>query len=333
MQITYIETESKDAAFHFSVEEYILRHFPLKQPVMMIWQADRCVMLGSYQVANAEIDIGRASRENVQIVRRSSGGGAIYNDLGVLLYTIITPYEQGQHPQQAARDKAADIIVRALNQMGVPAKFEGRNDIIVDGKKVSGLAQYARDGRICTHGSLLYDADLEMLAQILRVDEEKIRSKAIRSVRSRVTNIAEHINPGYSTAQFMEKLKWHIFKTVQPERYELCADDLARVDEIFQSKYNNPSWTFGQSPKFTFHNSRRFAAGRVGVYLDIAQGSVASCSIRGDFLGTVPIRGLEEQLENKTFTYQEFAAALDEISLQPYLGGISKSELLSCIFD
>ena len=329
----YIKTNSTDAAYHFSVEEYIMRHFNSGQPVMMIWQAEKCVMLGNYQVAGAQVNMSFAREAGIGIVRRSSGGGAIFTDLGTLLYTMILPYTGGQCAQTIAKETVADAVVDALNKMGIPAVQEGRNDILLDGKKISGLAQYIRHGHLCTHGSLLYDTDLEMLAQVLNVDEDKIRSKAIRSVRSRVTNIKPYMERPCEVEDFRNLLKLKLLGSREVREYTFNADELGEIDRIYHEKYGNPSWTFESSPKFTLHSSKRFAGGKVEVYLDVAKGAVVSCSIRGDFLGIVPIRGLEEHLEKQAFQYETIRSALNEIMLEPYLGGITKSEFLSCIFD
>ena len=332
IKMVYIEAESKNAAFHFSVEEYIMRCFPFNEPVMMIWQADKCAMLGRNQIAEAEIDISCVRQEGIQIIRRSSGGGTIFTDAGTLLYTMILP-DAEQYSLDTAREKIAAPVVKALNEMGIPAKLEGRNDILVEGKKVSGMAQYARHDRICTHGSLLYDTDLEMLTRVLRVDEGKISSKGLRSVRSRVVNLKEYMDSSCSTYDFWALLKKNLFSGQYIEKYALTEYDLTQIDLIFQEQYGNPSWTFEQSPRFSFHNSKRFYGGKVEVYLDIDKGAVSSCSIRGDFLGVFPIRGLEMLFENKLFQYEVFSGALDGISLQPYLGNITVDEFLSCMFN
>ena len=329
----YIENKSREAAFHFSVEEYIMKHYPFDEPVMMIWQTDRCAMIGNYQIAEAEIDMRYAKDEGVQIVRRSSGGGTIFTDEGTFLYTIIQPYEDGTQLQQVVQKTLAAPIVSALNKMGVPAKAEGRNDILVDGKKVSGLAQYARHGRICSHGSLLYDADLEALVRVLRVDEEKIRSKAISSIRSRVTNVKEHMPQPYSTQEFLQMLKQKLFETGEIKEYVLREHEIEEIEEICEARYRNPDWTFGRAPKFSFHNSKRFSGGKVEVYFDVAEGIITDTSIRGDFLGTTPIQGLEELFTGKEFRDEALSAALESCDLSPYLGGITKEELLSCIFE
>ncbi|MCL2588614.1 MAG: lipoate--protein ligase family protein, partial [Oscillospiraceae bacterium] len=153
----YIKPPGKDAAFHFSVETYLMEQFPSDEPIFMIWQADNTAMLGSYQVAQAEVDLSYAKELNIQIVRRQSGGGTIFTDMGTLLYTLILPQLAEQSPREIVREAFAAPMIRALNKLGIPAELIGRNDILVDGKKVCGIAQHVRRGKVCTHGSLLYD--------------------------------------------------------------------------------------------------------------------------------------------------------------------------------
>jgi len=335
----YIENDVKDAAFHFSAEEYIMREYPLNRPVLMLWQTEKCVMLGNYQVAEAEIDMGVARKEDVQIVRRPSGGGTIYTDLGTFLITIIMPDSGEEDSQQIAKEDISKLLVEALDQLGISAEIKGRNDITVASKKITGVAQYSKFGKICSHASLLFDADLEMLTRILRVDDEKIRSKAIKSVRSRVTNIKEHMETPCSTQEFFEQFKKALLMKIKSRNeievstHRFSQNEFDDINKIREEKYANPSWTIGRSPKFSLHNSKRFAGGKVEVYLDVDKGILTSCSIRGDFLGVVPIRGLEAHFENSEFQYQVFCKLLDNISLNPFLGSITKDELLSCFFD
>jgi len=328
----YIETESMDASFHFSVEDYIVRHYPWDEQVLMIWQTDKCAMIGRNQIADAEVDMGFARSEGVSIVRRSSGGGTIYTDPGTLLFTVIQPGASDRYPLDIAKEDVASPVARALNKMGIPAEVEGRNDILIHGKKISGFAQYMQHGRLCTHGSLLYNADLEMLVKVLRVDDEKIRSKALQSVRSRVANIIEHMERALPLVEFKEQFRNSLFSDLEIREQQLTGFDLREIDSIYREKYGNPSWTFGHAPQFSFHNSSRFLGGKVEVCLDIVAGTVELCSIYGDFLGVEPIEGLEEIFKGKLFSYEAFSEALEGAALQPFLGSISKEELLSCFF-
>ena len=310
-----------------------MRHPNFNEPIIMIWQTGKCTMLGNYQVAEAEIDINYANQNNIQIVRRSSGGGTIFTDSGTLLLTIILPCAEDEYTQQSAKEKLSELVVDTLNSIGIPAKFEGRNDVTVSGKKISGLAQFVKNNRICSHCSLLYDTDLDMLTRVLQVDEEKIQSKAIRSVRSRVTNIKEHMSEPLSTQDFLNFLKQKLHEKESMTEYSLSDNSLAEINKIYNEKYANDTWTFGSSPKFSFNSSKRFPGGKVEVYLDVINGIVSSCSIRGDFLGIVPIRELEELFEEIEFQRQVFNDALDKISVEEHLGTVTKDELLSCIFD
>ena len=325
--IIYIECDSTDAAFHFSVEEYAIKH--LDVPVLMIWQTAPCVMLGSNQIAEAEADIRYAQQAGIQIVRRASGGGAIYTDEGTLLYTLIMKHDT----PDAAKENVSGLVVDALNRMGVPAKLEGRNDICAEGKKFSGMAQYSRGGKVCTHGSLLYDTDLDQLARVLQVDARKFQGKAVRSVRSRVGNIKKYVGGDCATREFRALLKQQLCSGRQVVEYRLTEDDHAKINQICSEKYGNPAWTFGRTPKFTFHNSKRFEGGTVEVFFDVELGVVRECTIRGDFLGVEPVCELERCFDGSPFKYDAFDNILDGISISPYLGNISKDELLSCVFE
>jgi len=329
----YIETKSTDAAYHFSVEEYLVRNFESDETLLMLWQADKCAMLGSFQIAAAEINMSCASKSKVQIVRRSSGGGTIFTDMGTLLYTMILPYSEDRDIEQLVKKSVAGPMVSALNKIGIPAKMEGRNDILVGSKKISGLAQYIRGSRICVHGSLLYDTDLDLLANVLNVDEGKISSKAISSVRSRVTNVKEHMPKKLSTDEFISMLKKSFFECYDIRNYELSGAELSEIDTIFKNKYAHTSWNFGNAPKFSLRTAKRFPAGKVEIYMDTEKNIVTSCAIYGDFLGTVPISGLEEQMINIPLEYTAMSNALEKISLRPYLGGITKEQFLSCMFE
>jgi len=296
------------------------------ETVIMLWQADKCVMLGTNQIAFAEVNMNVAEQENIKIIRRTSGGGAIFCDMGTFLYTMIQPYQEGEQGKQIVNS-----VIHALNKMGVPAVLEGRNDILAEGKKISGIAQYVRHGMLCTHGSLLYDTNLELLTNVLCVSDDKIRSKALRSVRSRVTNIKDYV--GIPTLDFRESLKRNLLAEFNVREHKLTESELQEIKTICQEKYENPTWTFGSSPAFSFSSSKRFSEGKIEVYLDIVKGIVVSCAIRGDFLGVVPIRALEEQLENVLFRYDAFNEVLDGIVLHPFIGGNTKEQLLSCIFE
>ena len=328
-----IKSTINDAAFNFSTEQYIMRGESHKAPIAMLWQTGKTVMLGSYQVANIEIDVDFAKKNDIKIVRRSSGGGTIFTDSGTVLLSLILPYEKQENSQFEAKELLASWVIDTLGKLGITAKQEGRNDITIGGKKITGIAQYVVGNKICSHCSLLYDTDLEMLAQVLKVDDEKISSKAIRSIRSRVANVTDYINERMP----VEKLKELIISTLGEKHnlthYSLSDEELAEIMAINEEKYSNPEYTYGRSPKFSFKNSKRFFGGRVDVYLDITRGTIDSCLIRGDFMGTASIRLLEEKLEKREYQKEIINDILEQTPLDSFLGHVTKEELLSCLFD
>ncbi|MDR1134888.1 MAG: lipoate--protein ligase [Clostridiales Family XIII bacterium] len=328
----YIEPESTDAAFHFSVEEYCIEHFTEDEPVWMLWQTERCVMLGRNQIADAEIDMGEAERLGVDIVRRSSGGGAIFTDMGVLLYTVILPFGDGVDAKQTLIKQMGEPIVRALYKMGVPARLEGRNDILVDGQKVSGMAQYIKDAKLCSHGSLLFDTDIEVLTKVLRTDVEKIQTKALRSMRGRVTNLIEHLQDPIPVRGFWDEIKGCLFEGTDVREYRLTDEDLAQIEKIRLEKYANRAWTFGSAPKFSYSDAKRFTGGKLEVFLEIDGGVVADCRLNGDFMALLPVRQLEERIEGAEYRPDEIRRRLEGVALEQYIGTINADELISCMF-
>jgi len=236
-----IEFDSKDAAYHFSIEEYFTRFMKLLKPVLMVWQTDKTVMLGNNQVVLSEVDRDFAHSMGISIIRRSSGGGAIFTDTGTVLYTMIEPllYDNKTH-----REQTADIIIDALKSLDIKAVQEGRNDILLNGKKISGLAQYSSGNHICTHGSLLYDTDLEVLTNVLIANENKLHPKGITSIRSRVTNIKPNISENLSIEDFIKKIKIELLRGKDFLEYEINENDHAMIRNIYKEKYSNENWNF-----------------------------------------------------------------------------------------
>jgi lipoate-protein ligase A len=337
----YIESKSRDAAFNLSAEEYITRIFSVSSevPVFMFWQTDKCVIFGRNQVAAAEIDLRAADSLGINILRRPSGGGAVFSDPGNIMFTLVTPFypEKGDDPKKIEREYFAYPVARALNKIGVPAVVEGRNDITAGGRKFSGLAQYAVKNRLCSHGSMLYGSDLDMLARVLKPDPEKISSKALKSVRSRVVNLKEYFDPAISVFEFLEMLKYNLFgesgeMAAETKNYEFSEHDIKQINNIRREKYANPDWITGATPKFTVNFAKRFSAGKLEIFLRVERGIIKSCRIFGDFLGILPVSELEALLEDKAHDFKTLSGILSGIDLSLYLGGIKQEELLECLF-
>jgi lipoate-protein ligase A len=328
----FVEPKSTDAAFHFSAEEYLARRLPEGGRVFMIWQAENCAMLGRNQIAHAEVDISRAGRLGVQIVRRSSGGGTIFTDMGTLLISAITAFREGDDAKQML-GMLSGPLVSALGKFGVRAYAHSRNDIFVDNKKVSGMAQYIRDGVLVSHCSLLYDTDLDRLAAVLRTDTGKIVSKALASMRSHVTNLSEYMPVSRTTGEFKDMLKKSFLEDLGLKEYELTGEDTEKIHGIRLQKYANSEWNIGSEPRFSYSGSRRFPGGKVEARLYAERGLIKNCALSGDFLALLPVRGLEERIEGLPYRIDAVRESLAPVDLGPYLGTITREELLSCLFD
>jgi lipoate-protein ligase A len=329
----YIEPKSSDTAFCLAAEEYITKNFKkFGEPVFMFWRTEKCVVIGRNQIAAAEIDSQAAYLHGIQIIRRSSGGGAMYSDPGNIMYSLICFFDESDDPKKIENEQLIGPMTKALIKMGIPASAEGRNDITAGGAKISGLAQYAVKNVLCTHGTLLYDADLEMLARVLKPDDEKISSKALKSVRSRVTRLYEYFNPKIPAAEFLEQLKSTLFEQAKPQNYDFTDYDTEQINIIRSEKYLNPEWVNGSAPKFCFRNSKRFPAGKLEIFLDADRGIIRTCKICGDFLSILPVEELEKKLTDIPHDFAELEKILKTIDLRFYLGGIKQDELLECLF-
>jgi lipoate-protein ligase A len=347
-----------DCAFHFAAEEFVMERIKPDSPVLMLWRTDMTVMIGANQVAETEADLLYAKVRGISVVRRSSGGGAIYTDPGVLLYTIILPFTDETDTKAVIADYLANPVIEALWRMGVTASLEGRNDILVEGRKISGIAQYIRKGYLCSHGSLLFNANLAELARVLTADDEKIVSKALRSVRSRVTNIAEHLpadrpagtpasgadhpagtpaaganrpagTPAADILAFMKNLRESWRDRFGLTEYEFTESDVSAIEKIREGKYASKEWTLGRAPRYSYRNSKRFPGGGVKVFAEVRGGVIEDMRITGDFLSLRPVAVLEEKFIGVPFNAEALAGAVSENDVRRALGSITKEELLS----
>ena len=335
----------RDVAFWLSVEDYIMASMPMSadERCFLAWRVRPCVVIGKNQIAEAEMDLAAAKSNNVGVTRRSSGGGAVYLDPGAIQYAVIQPYAMGlgDDAMKIAREEVAGAMARALNNFGVAAKPEGRNDITAGGAKVSGISQLTRGGRLNTHGTLLYDTDLEILSRLLRPDTDKFQSKAVQSVRRRVSNIKPLITDRQKapeTGVFMKAVEEAVRKDAEASgrpflEFVPTERELVEIERIRGEVYANPDNTFRSAPPYTYRSARRFSQGKVEAYIDVKNGVVTSCALRGDFIGVLPVDGLERELLGLPFQLADFSAALGEDDVKNRLGGVSKAEFLGLIFD
>lgn len=277
---------STDPSFNLACEEYLLFHEV--EPVFMLWQNERSVIIGQNQNAYAEIDLPYVTEHGIKVVRRLSGGGAVYHDLGNLNYTFIVPEKESDVLNFAT---FAAPIISALATLGVTAELSGRNDLTIDGKKISGNAQCVKNGRILHHGTLLISSDLSVLSSALRVDPTKFQSKGIASVRSRVTNLSK-ILPKLDVPTFRSYLE----SQIEGDVCELTAAQKEEINSLAERKYRSWEWNFGRSRAFEKRVKERFSSGTVEIAYNADCGIIKELAVYGDFFTTEDLTPWQEAL-------------------------------------
>lgn len=328
----YIETQSLDPTWNLAFEEFCLKELTQFNKILLLWQNANAIIIGHYQNAEREINLEVARKYDTQIVRRSSGGGTVYHDLGNLNYSLIYPIEGLKKLDTVVY---AAPIVDALRRISIPVEIQGRNDLTLAGKKISGTAQRIQKGRLLHHGTLLYDSNLDILESVLQVDSSKVASKGIASIRSRVTNIKEHLPEGqFENIHAFWQALLTAFEEEEPLRpYELTSTMLEEVSALQRSKYQSWDWNFGRAPAFEYNNSKRFTGGKIEIHVDVSKGVIQECKITGDFLGVMDLDELEATLIGTKFQVDHVRKALGQLDISLFLGSITLEEFIQCLFE
>lgn len=267
-------------------EEYFLSRFD--DDIFYLYINAPSIIVGRHQNTCAEINQEYVRENGIEVVRRLSGGGAVYHDHGNLNYGFIVQ-NQGKDINEVFRELTVPII-NVLQKLGADARFSGRNDLVIDDKKISGVAQYHKDNRILLHGTLLFSSDMSKVSQSLNVDPRKFQDKGVKSVRSRVTNISPCLSKPLSIEEFTFILsKEVISQFAGAEIYKLTDQDKEEIQKLADSKYATWEWVFGSSPDFTYRNELRFENGILDIGLDVNAGVIKNLTIYGDFFGTKDI--------------------------------------------
>ncbi len=326
----YMETNSHDPTWNLALEE-AAQEWDQNEEIMMLWQNDNAIIVGRYQNAEKEINFDAANRLGVKVVRRSTGGGTVYHDLGNLNYSFIRPVDYTKKLEMTALSKPME---QALNYMGIPALAQGRNDITLEGKKISGTAQRIHSNRLLHHGTLLFDSNIDVLISVLNVDPSKIVSKGINSIRSRVTNIREHVSPELypDMKAFWSGLIDAFAKEGPLTRIEPPVELLDKARFLQETKYQTWEWNFGYAPAFQYRNTKRYPGGNLEIDINVENGLITQCRICGDFLGVVELDELESSFIGLKFTEADVWQKLQALDLSPYLGSITADEVVDCMF-
>ena len=325
--LNYLETDSTDPAWNLAYEEYVLMN-KREGDWLILWQNANTVVVGLNQNTEEEISHSFVEKNDVTVVRRMTGGGAVYHDLGNLNYSFIT---DAGDIEQLSMARFTQPVCAALSAMGAAAVPSGRNDITIDGKKVSGTAQRLYKGRLLHHGTLLFDSDHAMVAGALNVDPEKFHSKAAKSVRSRIGNIRELLPKDMDIDEFKASLLTELSKEGLVRR-ALDETELSEIKVLADGKYRSWDWNFGASPPFTMTNKRRLDGGTLEVGLTVGSGVIENIRFRGDFMALEECHAVCEALHGIKFLRRDVKIILDRFDLRTMFGAITTTDILDTIF-
>ncbi|MDK8182949.1 lipoate--protein ligase [Paenibacillus sp. UMB4589-SE434] len=320
-----------DPRINLAIEEFVLKHLPMDEDSYLLFYINEpSIIIGRNQNTIEEINADYVKEQNIHVVRRLSGGGAVYHDLGNLNFSFLTK-DDGESFSNFR--KFTQPVIDMLRSLGVDADLTGRNDIQVGERKISGNAQFASRGRMFSHGTLLFDSQMEHVASALKVKQMKIESKSTKSVRSRVANITEFLDESMSVEEFRAAILRHIFgmEPGQVPQYKLTEEDWKKIYEISEERYQSWDWNYGYSPKFNVQNAKKYPAGIIDVRLDVKDGRIQAVKIFGDFFGIGEVNDVETLLADVKFEEQAVRSALADLDMVHYFGNIEKEDFVQLL--
>ncbi len=325
----FVDNEgTTDPRLNLALEEYLLRQVEVDEPLLLFYVNEPSVIIGRNQNTLEEIDPDYVEAQGIHIVRRLSGGGTVYHDLGNLNFSFITNGKEALHNFH----RFTEPVTRVLRDLGVDAELRGKSDIFAGGKKISGNAQYATSKRMFSHGTLLFDTDLGEMLRAINPRRVQIESKAVQSVRNFVTNIRELLPRPMTLEEFRTALLSGIFNGGPVLAHLLTEADWQAVREIADSRYRTWEWNIGRSPAFDVRKSERLPAGKVDAHIDVSQGRIREVKFYGDFSGTRDIAELEKLLVGVRYDRPGLTAALQAVDLSEYFGVMETAEFIELLY-
>ncbi len=338
----YFDNNNTDAALNLAIESSLLESdFSKENAIFMLWQNAPSVIIGRHQNAYEEVDLNFLEKNKIALVRRPTGGGAVYHDLGNLNFSFIIPSQA----QKVDFHIFLAPMIEALNNIGIPAKSTGRNDIVVFDKKICGTAQTKGKHAILVHGAMLIDTDLDVLERVLAGNPDKYTSKGIASVRSRVINIKEVLlsqtQKEYSKKEAVDLLKNTLRDFFVLNHEQKCHKmEQAILDKILSDarllslqRYAHKDWTYKRSPNFTSSLRKKFAFGSIKVNYLVKNGIINACTLEGDFFALKDITDIENKLIGKEYSKEQIRKDLQGIDFADYMLNAGNNEEIIDLFS
>lgn len=324
----YIDNECTNSYHNLASEEYLLKE--LDGDFFMLWRNAPSIIVGRNQNSAAEINLDYVREHNIPVVRRLTGGGAVFHDLGNLNYTFIV---NDSDSVDFDFRKYTLPVIEVLQSLGVEAELSGRNDLTIDGKKFSGNSQYRYHGRLLHHGTLLFSSSIPDISSALRVDAQKFEGKGIKSVSSRVTNISSHLKSPLTLEQFKNLLSDHIMNnSAQFTARPFDETDEHAITKLMQGKYLKWEWDYGASPEYNFTNKKKYPCGNIQTYMTVSGGMIKNVRIYGDFFGEYDLADIERALVDKPHERAEICRVLSGFDLKKYFSSMTAEELTDLFF-
>lgn len=314
-----VKNNSFDPYYNLALEEYLLTKF--RENILCFWRNKPTVVVGKNQNTLEEINLDYVQHKNIEVVRRLTGGGAVYHDLGNVNYTLIVPYSENVFGNYG---KFTNPVIDFLQTLGITATLSGRNDLCIGERKFCGNAQAVVNGRLLHHGCILFSSDLSALSRVLRPNPVKIESKGIKSVRSRITNISQHLKEIMSVEEFCVAME-NYFLQANPalKSYILSQQEKMAVRELACTKYDSWNWKYGASPKYSWKNCKKFAHGFLDVRMEIQNGKINNITIWGDFFGLADISKLTAMLLGCPHEKTAIMKILERSCIEQYIYGMT----------
>lgn len=322
----FINNTNTNPYFNLALEEYLIKNF--NEDFFMLWRDTPCIVIGKNQNALSEINISYVNKDNIPVIRRLSGGGAVFHDLGNVNFTFISNESRYTNDFK----KFTQPIIDVLSKLGINSEFSGRNDIIIDGKKISGNAQYIYKERTLHHGTLLFSSKKSNISKYLNPKSSKFEGKNVASVESRVTNIKSHLKKSLEINEFINIILNHVLYIENVQEYKLTDTDIKNINNLVEKKYSTWEWNFGQSPRYNFKKDIKHTGGIIEIFIFAEKGIIKEIRINGDFFSKNDITDLENLLVGVRHERESIINTLSSLNINDYFLNITLGEVVESMF-